>query len=151
MSGRRVDGDTPRDRRVATGGDRGDGVTSGGGGPARGRRDRPAVVVHGADGDTGGDLPARDVASNLPHGGYGHFANLRRCVRRFRWRYVAGYAAIIAVAVGLFLVAPVAGLAVAIAVTIAKSGGGDLYVLEVTAGTGHLRTRTQRPVAVAAR
>ena len=91
------------------------------------------------------------VALNLPHGGYEHFANLRRRVREFRWRYIAGYLAMIGGAVGLFLVAPVAGLALAITVAVAKGGAGDLYVLKATAGTGHLRTRTQKLLAVAAR
>ena len=91
------------------------------------------------------------VALNLPHGGYEHFANLRRRVRRFQWRYVGGYLALTAGTVGVFLFAPVVGLVVAIGVAVAKGGGGDLYVLEATAGTGHLRTRAQRLLAVAAR
>ncbi len=91
------------------------------------------------------------VALNLPHGGYEHFANLRRRVRRFRWQYVGGYLALTAAAIGVFLLAPVVGLVLAVAVVVAKGGGGDLYVLQATAGDGHLRTRTQKLLAVAAR
>ncbi|ERH11876.1 MAG: beta-carotene 15,15''-monooxygenase, Brp/Blh family [halophilic archaeon J07HB67] len=91
------------------------------------------------------------VALNLPHGGYEHFANLRRRTDEFRWYYVGGYLAMVAAGIGLFLVAPVVGLAVAVGVVVAKGGGGDLYVLEATTGAGHLQTRTQRLLAVAAR
>ena len=91
------------------------------------------------------------VALNLPHGGYEHFANLRRRARRFRGRYVAGYLCLAAAFLGLFLVAPVAGLALAVGVAVLKGGGGDLYVLEATTGTDHLRTRRQRLLAVVAR
>lgn len=91
------------------------------------------------------------VALNLPHGGYEHFANLRRRTNEFRWQYVGGYLLAVAAGIGLFLVAPVVGLTLAIAVVVAKGGGGDLYVLEATAGTGHLRSRTQKLLAVAAR
>jgi Brp/Blh family beta-carotene 15,15'-monooxygenase len=91
------------------------------------------------------------VALNLPHGGYEHFANLRRRAHEFRYRYVAGYLAMAAAFVGLFLVAPVAGLALAISVAVLKGGGGDLHVLRATTGTGHLRSRPQRLLAVAAR
>jgi Brp/Blh family beta-carotene 15,15'-monooxygenase len=91
------------------------------------------------------------VALNLPHGGYEHFANLRRRTNEFRWQYVGGYLLAVAAGIGLFLVAPVVGLTLAIAVVVAKGGGGDLYVLEATAGTGHLQSRTQKLLAVAAR
>jgi Brp/Blh family beta-carotene 15,15'-monooxygenase len=91
------------------------------------------------------------VALNLPHGGYEHFANLRRRTMAFRGRYVAGYLCLAAAFLGLFLVAPVVGLALAIGVAVLKGGGGDLYVLSATTGTGHLRTRGQRLLAVAAR
>ncbi|MFB6243862.1 MAG: Brp/Blh family beta-carotene 15,15'-dioxygenase [Halobaculum sp.] len=91
------------------------------------------------------------VALNLPHGGYEHFANLRRRAAEFRWRYVAGYLAFVAGGIGLFLVAPVVGLLVAVSVVVAKGGGGDLYVLAATTGAGHLRSRAQRLLAVAAR
>ncbi|MEZ3116987.1 Brp/Blh family beta-carotene 15,15'-dioxygenase [Halobaculum sp. MBLA0147] len=91
------------------------------------------------------------VALNLPHGGYEHFANLRRRTAEFRWRYVGGYLAMVAAGIGLFLLAPVVGLAVAVGVVVAKGGGGDLYVLRATTGAGHLRTRTQRLLAAAAR
>jgi Brp/Blh family beta-carotene 15,15'-monooxygenase len=91
------------------------------------------------------------VALNLPHGGYEHVANLRRRARRFRGRYVAGYLLLAGAFLGLFRVAPVAGLALAVAVAAAKGGGGDLYVLAATTGTDHLRTRGQRLLAVVAR
>jgi len=91
------------------------------------------------------------VALNLPHGGYEHVANLRRRATRFRGRYVAAYLLLAGAFVGLFLVAPVIGLALAIAVAVLKGGGGDLYVLRATTGTAHLRTRPQRLLAVAAR
>ena len=68
------------------------------------------------------------VALNLPNGGYEHLANLRR--RRFdvRWRYPADYLALVAAFVGLFLLAPVPGLALALCVAMAKGGRGDLPV-----------------------
>jgi Brp/Blh family beta-carotene 15,15'-monooxygenase len=91
------------------------------------------------------------VALNLPHGGYEHFENLRRRRPTFRWRYVAGYLAVIAGFVGLFLVAPVAGLALALVVAMAKGGVGGLHVMEATTGTDHLRTRPQRALAIAVR
>jgi len=91
------------------------------------------------------------VALNLPHGGYEHFANLRRRATRFRGRYVAGYLLLAGAFVGLFLAAPVLGLSLAIAVAVLKGGGGDLYVLRATTGTGHLRSRPQRLLAVVAR
>jgi Brp/Blh family beta-carotene 15,15'-monooxygenase len=91
------------------------------------------------------------VALNLPHGGYEHFENLRRRRPTFRWRYVAVYLAVVAGFVGLFLVAPVAGLALALCVAMAKGGIGGLHVMEATTGTDHLRTRVQRALAVAVR
>ncbi|MEZ3143715.1 Brp/Blh family beta-carotene 15,15'-dioxygenase [Halobaculum sp. MBLA0143] len=91
------------------------------------------------------------VALNLPHGGYEHFANLRRRTAEFRWRYVGGYLGMVAAGIGLFLVAPVLGLVVAVGVVVAKGGGGDLHVLEATTGAGHLETRAQRLLAAAAR
>jgi Brp/Blh family beta-carotene 15,15'-monooxygenase len=91
------------------------------------------------------------VALNLPHGGYEHFANLRRRAARFRYRYVGGYLVLAAAFVGLFVVAPLAGLALAITVAVLKGGGGDLHVLRATTGTSHLRSRPQRLLAVAAR
>jgi Brp/Blh family beta-carotene 15,15'-monooxygenase len=91
------------------------------------------------------------VALNLPHGGYEHFENLRRRRPTVRWRYVAAYLGGIAAFVGLFLVAPVAGLGLALAVAMAKGGLGGLHVMEATTGTDHLRTRLQRTLAVAVR
>jgi Brp/Blh family beta-carotene 15,15'-monooxygenase len=91
------------------------------------------------------------VGLNLPHGGYEHFANLRRRATEFRGRYVAGYLAMVAAFVGLFAVWPVAGLALALAVACAKGGGGDLHVMRATTGTSHLQSRHQRLLAAVAR
>ena len=91
------------------------------------------------------------IALNLPHGGYEHFENLRRRRPSFRWRYVAAYVAAIAGFVGLFLFAPVAGLALALVVAMAKGGIGGVRVLDATVGTDHLRTRPQRALAAAVR
>jgi len=91
------------------------------------------------------------VALNLPHGGYEHFENLRRRRPSFRWRYVGAYLLCIAAFVGLFVVAPVAGLALALTVAMVKGGLGGLHVLDATSGTEHLRTRPQRLLAVAVR
>jgi len=91
------------------------------------------------------------IALNLPHGGYEHFENLRRRRPSFRWRYVAAYLGTIGGFVGLFLLAPVAGLALALVVAMAKGGLGGLRVLDATVGTDHLRTRPQRALAAAVR
>ncbi len=91
------------------------------------------------------------VALNLPHGGYEHFNNLRRREWSFRWRYVATYLAGVGGFVALFLLAPVAGLALALVVAMAKGGLGDVRVLDAATGTPHLRTRPQRLLAAAVR
>ena len=91
------------------------------------------------------------VALNLPHGGYEHFANLRRRAMRFRGKYVAGYLCVAAVFMAVFVLAPVIGLAIAITIAVAKGGGGDLYALQITAGTGHIQSRAHQLLAVAAR
>ncbi len=91
------------------------------------------------------------VALNLPHGGYEHFSNLRRRDLDFRWRYLALYVGMVAAFVGLFFLAPVAGLALAISVAVAKGGLGGVSVLDATTGTDHLRTRPQRLLAAAVR
>jgi Brp/Blh family beta-carotene 15,15'-monooxygenase len=91
------------------------------------------------------------VALNLPHGGYEHFENLRRRRPTFRWQYVVAYLAAITGFVGLFLLAPVAGLGLAVAVAVAKGGMGGLHVMEATTGTAHLETRLQRGLAVVVR
>lgn len=91
------------------------------------------------------------VGLNLPHGGYEHFENLRRRRPTFRWRYVAAYLAVIGAFVGLLLVAPVAGLGLAVAVAMAKGGIAGLRVLDATSGSDHLRTRPQRALAAAVR
>jgi Brp/Blh family beta-carotene 15,15'-monooxygenase len=91
------------------------------------------------------------VALNLPHGGYEHFENLRRRRPEFRLRYVAAYLVVIAGFVGLFVLAPAAGLALALVVAMAKGGLGGLSVMDATTGTSHLRTRPQRYLAAAVR
>lgn len=91
------------------------------------------------------------VALNLPHGGYEHFANLRRRRLSFRWRYLGLYLGLVAAFVGLFVLAPVVGLALAIGVAVAKGGHGGLRVLDATTGTDHLDTRFQRALAVVVR
>jgi len=91
------------------------------------------------------------VAMNLPHGGFEHVANLRRRAGAFQARYVALYLAGIGAFTALFFRAPVAGLALALCVAMTKGGHGDLRVLDATAGTGHLRTRSQRALAAAVR
>jgi len=118
------------------------------------------ALVFGTIGALGAEVPLRAqmvvylvgmVALNLPHGGYEHFENLRRRRPSFRWRYVAAYLAAIAGFVGLLLVAPVAGLALALLVAMAKGGLGDRKVLEATSGTAHLTTKPQRYLAAAVR
>jgi len=91
------------------------------------------------------------IALNLPHGGYEHFENLRRRRPSFRWQYVAAYLGGIAVFVGLLLTVPVAGLALAVTVAVAKGGLGGVSVLDATSGTAHLTTKPQRLLAAAVR
>lgn len=91
------------------------------------------------------------VALNLPHGGYEHFANLRRRELDFRWRYLGCYLGLVGAFVALFVVAPVAGLALAIGVAVAKGGFGGLAVLDATSGTDHLPARWQRALAALVR
>jgi Brp/Blh family beta-carotene 15,15'-monooxygenase len=91
------------------------------------------------------------VALNLPHGGYEHFANLRRREWTFRWRYLAAYLGGVGAFVALFLLAPVAGLALALVVAMAKGGLGDLRVLDAATGSPHLQTTPQRYLAAAVR
>jgi Brp/Blh family beta-carotene 15,15'-monooxygenase len=91
------------------------------------------------------------VALNLPHGGYEHFANLRRRAAAFRWRYVGAYLLLVGAFLGLFFLAPLVGLALAVGVACFKGGLGGLAVMDATYGSDHLRTRGQRAVAVAVR
>lgn len=91
------------------------------------------------------------VAMNLPHGGYEHFANLRRRAASFQGWYVGVYLLAVGLFAGLFFIAPVVGLAVAVSTAVAKGGFGDLHVLEALYGTDHLRSRTQRVIAAAVR
>lgn len=87
------------------------------------------------------------VALNLPHGGYEHFNNIRQRGLTFQWRYVVEYLAIVAGFIGLFALAPVAGLALAILVAVLKGGYGGLHVMDAETGSGHLRTPLQRHLA----
>lgn len=91
------------------------------------------------------------VAMNLPHGGYEHFANLRRRAAAFQGRYVFVYLLAVGLFAGLFFVAPIAGLALAVSTAVAKGGFGDLHVLEALYGTDHIQSRTQRVLAAAVR
>jgi len=91
------------------------------------------------------------VAMNLPHGGFEHFNNLRRRTTEFQLRYVGLYLGSIAAFVTLLFVAPVAGLALAISVAVAKGGHGGLHVMDATYGTDHLQTTFQRVLAVVVR
>ncbi len=91
------------------------------------------------------------VAMNLPHGGYEHFENLRRRAAGVQVRYVAAYLAAVALFGALLFVAPVAGLAVAVGVAVAKGGFGDLGAMAATYGTDHLRSRPQRVLAALVR
>ncbi|QZX99107.1 Brp/Blh family beta-carotene 15,15'-dioxygenase [Halobaculum rubrum] len=91
------------------------------------------------------------VAMNLPHGGYEHFENLRRRAASFQGWYVGVYLLAVGLFAGLFFLAPIAGLALAVSTAVAKGGFGDLHVLEAVYGTEHLRSRTQRVIAAAVR
>jgi len=91
------------------------------------------------------------VAMNLPHGGFEHFDNLRRRALGFQARYVGLYLLGIAGFTALFFLAPVAGLALALCVAMAKGGQGGLHVLDATSGTDHLDSRGQRALAAAVR
>ena len=87
------------------------------------------------------------VVLNLPYGGYEHMSNLRNRGLPFGARYVGIYLLMVAGFVALFVVAPVAGLALAITVAVAKGGHGGVRVLDALVGTDHLRTKPQRALA----
>ncbi len=87
------------------------------------------------------------VALNLPYGGYEHMSNLQHRGLPFGARYIGLYLLLVAGFVALFFLAPVVGLAVAIAVAVAKGGHGGLRVLDALIGTDHLRTKPQRALA----
>jgi len=91
------------------------------------------------------------VAINLPHGGYEHFSNVRRRGLPFGMRYVGLYLIGVALFVSVLFVAPVAGLALALSVAIAKGGHGGLRVIDALVGTDHLKTRPQRALAALVR
>ncbi|MFQ3284204.1 MAG: Brp/Blh family beta-carotene 15,15'-monooxygenase [Natronomonas sp.] len=87
------------------------------------------------------------VALNLPYGGYEHMSNLKNRGLPFGARYIVVYLAMVAGFVALFFYSPVAGLALAISVAVAKGGHGGLRVLDTLVGTDHLRTTPQRALA----
>ena len=91
------------------------------------------------------------VAMNLPHGGYEHFDNLRRRATSFQGEYVGAYLLSVGLFVGLLFLAPVAGLALAVTVAMAKGGLGGVTVMDAVSGTDHLRTSPQRWLAAAVR
>lgn len=91
------------------------------------------------------------VAMNLPHGGFEHFANLRRRGAIFQGWYLGAYLGLIAFFLVVLFVAPVAGLALAIGVAMAKGGLADVHAMAVLAGDDHLRSRSQRWLAAAVR
>jgi len=91
------------------------------------------------------------VAMNLPHGGYEHLDNLRRRTAGFQTRYVAAYLALAAGFVALLFAAPLAGLALACGVVVAKGGHGGLKVLDALGASDHLRTRPRRALAALVR
>lgn len=90
---------------------------------------------------------------SLWHGGFEHVANLKGRGERFQARYLLAYLVLVALAVGAYLVAPVAGFAVAVAVTVFKGGYGGLAVLDrlTDAELTHLRRPNQRAVAALVR
>ncbi|SDF52779.1 Brp/Blh family beta-carotene 15,15'-dioxygenase [Halorientalis regularis] len=81
---------------------------------------------------------------SLPHGGFEHVANLRGRGESVRARYLLAYLLLIGASLAVFVLAPVAGLALAVAITCLKGGFGGLHVLESTTGGDHLRSRPQR-------
>ncbi|WP_324662937.1 Brp/Blh family beta-carotene 15,15'-dioxygenase [Haloarcula sediminis] len=91
------------------------------------------------------------VAMNLPHGGYEHFENLRRRAASFQRGYVGAYLLSVALFVGLLFLAPVAGLALAVSVAMAKGGLGGVKAMDALSGTDHLRTGPQWWLAAAVR
>ncbi len=91
------------------------------------------------------------VGISLPHGGFEHVENLRGRGERFQVEYLLAYLALVGGSLAVFLVAPVAGLAVALAVTALKAGHGGVRVLESLTGTDHLRADLPRALAVAVR
>ncbi len=91
------------------------------------------------------------IGVSLPHGGFEHVENLRGRGERFQLEYVVGYLLLTAGSLAIYLVAPVVGLGVALAVTALKGGHGGVRVLETVTGANHLRAPLPRAVAVAVR
>jgi Brp/Blh family beta-carotene 15,15'-monooxygenase len=78
------------------------------------------------------------VLLNLPHGAVENWLNLRGRGVELSLGYVAAFLGLIAGGVGLYLAAPVAGLALALTVAMAKAGAGDLAVLRAFGADAHL-------------
>ena len=91
------------------------------------------------------------VALNLPHGGFEHYLNLQARRTRFTFGYLAAFLLLIGLFALFFLSFPVGGLALALAVAMAKGGGADLKVMEACTGDAHLRGRGSRLLAGVAR
>ncbi|RXK51508.1 Brp/Blh family beta-carotene 15,15'-dioxygenase [Halorientalis pallida] len=84
------------------------------------------------------------IGVSLPHGGFEHVANLRGRGESFQVRYLLAYLLLIGASLAVFVLAPAAGLALAVAITCLKGGFGGLHVLESTTGSDHLTSRPQR-------
>ena len=91
------------------------------------------------------------VALNLPHGGFEHYLNLQARRTQFTFGYLAAFLLLIGLFALFFLSFPVGGLALALAVAMAKGGGADLKVMEACTGDAHLPGRGSRLLAGVAR
>ena len=88
---------------------------------------------------------------SLYHGGFEHVANLRGRGESLQARYLGAYVGLLAAALWLFTVAPVAGLVVAVGITVLKAGHGGIAVRRrVRSGDG-LGTWRARVVGAAVR
>ncbi|WP_135363985.1 Brp/Blh family beta-carotene 15,15'-dioxygenase [Halosimplex halophilum] len=88
---------------------------------------------------------------SLYHGGFEHVANLRGRVESLQARYLAAYVGLLGAALALFAAAPVAGLVVAVGITVLKAGHGGIAVRRrVRSGDG-LGTWRARLVGAAVR
>jgi len=91
---------------------------------------------------------------SLLHGGFEHVANLRGRGDSFQLRYLAAYVGLLGGSLALFAVAPVAGLVVAVGITVLKAGHGGVSVRGRIRGddTGSgLDSRPARAVGAAVR
>jgi Brp/Blh family beta-carotene 15,15'-monooxygenase len=87
------------------------------------------------------------VLLNLPHGAVENWLNLRGRSLAVGSAYVAAYGVLAAGFAGFYLAAPVAGVALAVAVAAAKTGSGDLAVLDAAGAARHLQGRGRRLLA----